>query len=633
MPVHAKCRNKPPQPIQKGNTLKTARTTVAIVVLFCFSILARLAPARTPQEIAQNTLASTVLVTMTNASGQTSYGSGFVVGAGQVATNLHVINDITSGKVKLVGTTVEHAIESVLIVDINRDLAILKASSLTASALTLGDSDTIQIGQSVYAAGNPQGLTGTFSQGIISAIRPDGNTFVKDTIIQMTAPVSPGSSGGPVLNEDSEVIGIVFSQVTSGQNLNFIIPVNALKTLISELASNRLVNIPDPHLLRRLIYGFDKIVGSPIHAFEMESLTWIRANNYNIISLTGLESATNLTWIDFGAVKIGSFWVNSNAITDVSPLAGLTQLTDLDLDENAIVDISALANLTNLEYLDLWDNAIVDISALAGMTQLKELYLAYNEIADVSSLKDLTNLEKLFLKDNPITDASPLCVLQEQAPTLHLDIDILCGPFGLFMQDFNGDDQVDLADVFFLLVLVFASGVGGDFNNDGSVNFLDLVAAAESLTDSTTVAAPQFPLAQAGSPDTVRLWIDIAHAADDGSVEFQEGIANLERFLAAMQPDQTELLPNYPNPFNPETWIPYHLASDADVAVTIYDATGTVVRRLDLGYQEAGYYTDKADAAYWDGQNRFGEIVGSGIYFYRLDASGFSATRKLTILK
>ena len=100
-----------------------------------------------------------------------------------------------------------------------------------------------------------------------------------------------------------------------------------------------------------------------------------------------------------------------------------------------------------------------------------------------------------------------------------------------------------------------------------------------------------------------------------------------------MRPDTTELLPNYPNPFNPETWIPYHLAHAADVTLTIYDTQGVLVRQLDLGYQQAGYYTDRTRAAYWDGRNRLGESVASGVYFYQLQAGEFSATRKLVILK
>ena len=125
----------------------------------------------------------------------------------------------------------------------------------------------------------------------------------------------------------------------------------------------------------------------------------------------------------------------------------------------------------------------------------------------------------------------------------------------------------------------------------------------------------------------------MAHAADDGSLAFQLGITNLKRLLAAMVPDKTALLTNYPNPFNPETWIPYHLANDADVTLTIYNIKGVVVRRLELGHQRAGYYTDKSRAAYWDGYNNLGEPVGSDVYFYQLEAGDFSTTRKMLILK
>ena len=91
-------------------------------------------------------------------------------------------------------------------------------------------------------------------------------------------------------------------------------------------------------------------------------------------------------------------------------------------------------------------------------------------------------------------------------------------------------------------------------------------------------------------------------------------------------PAASELLPNYPNPFNPETWIPYHLAHAADVALTIYDTKGVPVRRLDLGHQSAGYYTDRAKAAYWDGRNNSGKSVASGVYFYQLHADDYTAS-------
>ncbi len=100
-----------------------------------------------------------------------------------------------------------------------------------------------------------------------------------------------------------------------------------------------------------------------------------------------------------------------------------------------------------------------------------------------------------------------------------------------------------------------------------------------------------------------------------------------------LSPKETMLLPNYPNPFNPETWIPYHLANDTDVSLFIYDINGALVRELDLGHQRAGYYTDRSRAAYWDGRNAVGESVASGVYFYQLRAGDYLKLRKMVILK
>ena len=107
----------------------------------------------------------------------------------------------------------------------------------------------------------------------------------------------------------------------------------------------------------------------------------------------------------------------------------------------------------------------------------------------------------------------------------------------------------------------------------------------------------------------------------------------LEGILASMRPDKTLLLANYPNPFNPETWIPYHLAKSVHVQITIYSAHGIVVRHLQLGHQSAGYYSSRSRAAYWDGRNDFGERVASGIYFYQLQTDTISPLRKMVILK
>ena len=100
-----------------------------------------------------------------------------------------------------------------------------------------------------------------------------------------------------------------------------------------------------------------------------------------------------------------------------------------------------------------------------------------------------------------------------------------------------------------------------------------------------------------------------------------------------LKPKQTVLLANYPNPFNPETWIPYQLANDAHTAIRIYSQAGGLVRSLDLGLQQAGYYVGKSRAAYWDGRNDSGELLASGVYFYQLITAESTATRKMAILK
>ena len=105
-------------------------------------------------------------------------------------------------------------------------------------------------------------------------------------------------------------------------------------------------------------------------------------------------------------------------------------------------------------------------------------------------------------------------------------------------------------------------------------------------------------------------------------------IANLTETVA-----ETKLLPNFPNPFNPETWIPYQLAEGAEVTVSIHDTGGRLVRTIPLGFKAAGYYLTRSEAARWDGQNDNGEQVSSGVYYLRFVAGESSASRRVVIVK
>ena len=205
------------------------------------------------------------------------------------------------------------------------------------------------------------------------------------------------------------------------------------------------------------------------------------------------------------------------------------------------------------------------------------------------------------------------------------------------LSDVNGDGQVTVADLMLVsnhIGQTILSDSRVDLNADGIVTIVDLVHVAQHLGQSTDPAAPAHIVAPKGlAYETVAGWLNRARAADDGSRPFLQGITNLERLLLLIIPEKTALLHNYPNPFNPETWIPYHLAEPAEVTLTLYTADGKVVRTLALGHQSAGFYQSRSRAAYWDGRNEVGERVASGVYFYTLTAGEFSTTRKMVIRK
>ncbi len=771
------------------------------------------------------------------------------------------------------------------------------------------------------------------------------------------------------------------------------------------------VDIPDPNLRAVIEDALGKASGAPITTADMATLTLLGATNANISNLTGLEHAINLTHLYLGSEYVAAEgrFINSNTISDISALAGLTNLTNLNLGYNSISDISALAGLTNLTYLVLWKNTIRDISALAGLTNLTTLYLRsnsitdisavagltnltnlaldYNTIRDISSVAGLTNLTTLHLRSNSITDISAVAGLTNLTDLLLggnsiTDLSALAGLTNLTRLDLDRNNISDLSalagltnltwlylrdnsirdispvagltnltelwltdnSITDISPLVANTGLGtGDRVNVGrnplnyasinthipalqsrgvEVDFSDLkpptleylwsipagislihvplkvtavdgvAKTIESISDlydalggAATVDSlatydsqaqawrSYFVLSVKGSPEDVRLtdatgisanlsapvsirlsgdplgtngtstitlnrgqnlvglplkdsrinrvsdllrldgiwgnvpavtltdggeFKEVGRVGDDGDIAITGGGAflltaqraatvnisgdgwyngsetaaaplmaqtgiqvtdttpmlalrgsivdedmNFNRMgfrvivknlstgkavaaitkdgpasrttqggsMVALNPDpigrvgyqvtivdveteraakigdtleisvrspspligvqplqytvtaedvkrgwiqlpglvayeipaETELLHNYPNPFNPETWIPYRLAEDAFVTLTIYDLSGHVVRTLDVGHRIAAVYESRSNAIYWDGRNEFGETVASGVYFYHLSTgrsglsvphrSDYSATRKMLIIK
>ena len=170
-----------------------------------------------------------------------------------------------------------------------------------------------------------------------------------------------------------------------------------------------IVDIPDANLRAAIETALGKTSGAPISRAEMAGLTVLEADNSNISDLTGLEFATGLTNLDLGRVYVsGEGNVNSNDISDLSPLSGLTSLTGLNLQDNSISDVTALSGLTNLRVLSLSNNFISDVNALSGLKSLTRLYLPDNLISNISPLSSLTNLTYLDLFDNLISDVTAL---------------------------------------------------------------------------------------------------------------------------------------------------------------------------------------------------------------------------------
>ena len=195
----------------------------------------------TTQEIAKKALAATTHLVLFGANDEKWTGSGFFVRPNYIATNFHVIDGAVGGLAKLVGQEAVYAIKNFTAKEKGHDLAILQVSAPGIEPLPLGNSDAVEIGDTVYAVGNPRRLEGRFSHGLISAIRSEGNKQTRSKLLQITAQISLGSSGGPVINDSGEVIGISAGHRAGRLNLNYAIPVNYLKALIDNLGDGKQV--------------------------------------------------------------------------------------------------------------------------------------------------------------------------------------------------------------------------------------------------------------------------------------------------------------------------------------------------------------------------------------------------------
>ena len=414
----------------------------------------------------------------------------------------------------------------------------------------------------------------------------------------------------------------------------------------------------------------------------LTNLTRLRITDNSISDISAVEGLTNLTELGIG----------DNLVSDISAVSSLTNVTYLNLAPNNISDLSPLVANTGLDkgdVVDVWGNPLsyASIHTHIPILQSRGVWVGFDNRPHPALLK-ISGDNQTGASFAPLAQPFIVEAQDENGSTLagiSVTFAITAGGGTLSTTitrtDTNGRAQSTLTlgpNLGTNTVEVSATGIGVpatfhavsdmeapptivDVNNDGSVNVLDLVLIASNLGQSgqndadvnrdgvvtvldlilvagmldDTAAAPS---THAQVPETltaveVQGWLTDARTLEAKDPIMKRGFTVLEQLLVSLTPTETKLLANYPNPFNPETWIPYRLAEDAFVTLTIYDQTGQVVRLLEVGHQIASAYESQSKAIYWDGRNGVGEQVASGVYFYHLSAGDYSATRKMLILK
>ena len=418
---------------------------------------------------------------------------------------------------------------------------------------------------------------------------------------------------------------------------------------------------------------------------NLESLD-LDGNSLRTIEVGAFNGLSSLTSLDLCE--------NQLTMLRVGTFSGLNNLIHLSLDENQFATLPAdiFSGLSKLSHLNLSENQLTTLPAgvFTGLSDLTYLNLRDNPGAPFTLMLELTRTD-----NENLTAAGPATVkvkLAEGAPfEMNISLSVEGGTLsastatiakgstesgaitvthsgigpttvnlgiaptipsnysGIQMAvgsslvlfgkvaasaDVNGDGVVNIQDLVFVAAnLGEITQNAADVNSDGVVNIQDLVHVAQALNNAAAAPALHSQVLEMFTAAEVKLWLTAAASANLSDAKSQRGIHFLEALLAVLIPDQTRLLANYPNPFNPETWIPYQLAKPADVKISIYTANGQLVRTLALGQQEVGIYKSRNQAVYWDGKNSIGEPVASGVYFYTLTAGDFTATRKMLIRK
>ena len=424
-------------------------------------------------------------------------------------------------------------------------------------------------------------------------------------------------------------------------------------------------------------------ISSIVSVAGLTQMTWLHLQSNRISDISALAGLTNLT-----ALRL-----DRNSISDISALSSLTHLTELRLDRNSITDLSPLVANTGLgsgdevdvrgnplSYLSIhthipalqsrgvtveFDNqahpAILKISgdnqngaafaplpnpfvveaqdangsALAGVSVTFAVTAGGGTLSTTITRTDENGRAQSTLTLGPNLGTNAVSVSAtgiEGTVTFHAISDTESPPI---TADVNGDGSVNILDLILIASDLGNTGtnLAADVNGDGVISILDLVLVAGMFEEAAAAPAAQPQVPETLTAVEVQGWLTDARALQVRDPIMKRGFLVLEQLLISLTPRETELLPNYPNPFNPETWIPYRLAEDAFVTLIIYDLSGRLVRTLEVGHRIASVYENRSKAIYWDGRNEVGEQVASGVYFYNLSTGNYSATRKMLVVK